>query len=108
MVESAIINSVKNYLQCINQRGIPVQYGVLFGSSVKGGWHEWSDIDLLVVSPRFDEAYGQEDMNLLWRTAAYTDSRIEPIGVGLLQYRQDDTSPILEIARREGVMVTLF
>jgi hypothetical protein len=37
--------------------------------------------------------------------AARTDSRIEPVAVGEQQYHQDDSSAIIEIARREGQAV---
>jgi len=43
----------------------------------------------------------------LWRIAARTDSRIEPIPVGERQYQEDDSSAIIEIARREGQMILL-
>ena len=46
-------------------------------------------------------------INLLWRVAARTDSRIEPIPVGQQQYQADDTSTIIEIARREGQVIPL-
>lgn len=107
MVDESILNIAKRYLRVLIQQGIPVQYGVLFGSWVNGHPHEWSDIDLLVVSSHFDTAYRREDVNLLWRTAARTDSRIEPIPVGQIQYQNDDSSPLLEIARREGALVAL-
>ncbi len=51
-----------------------------------------------------DEA---EDINLLWRMAARTDSRIEPIPVGQRQFEEDDSSAIIEIARREGQVVSI-
>jgi predicted nucleotidyltransferase len=107
MAEESVINSVKKYLRLLTQRGIPVQYGVLFGSWAKGHPHEWSDIDLLVVSSRFDGERRREDINLLWRTAARTDNRIEPVPVGRIQYESDAGSPIIEIARREGLVITL-
>ena len=107
MAEESVINSVKKYLRLLTQRGIPVQYGVLFGSWAKGYPHEWSDIDLLVVSSRFDGERRREDINLLWRTAARTDNRIEPVPVGRIQYESDAGSPIIEIARREGLVITL-
>jgi hypothetical protein len=62
---------------------------------------------LLVVSSRFDGERRREDINLLWRTAARTDNRIEPIPVGRIQYESDYGSPIIEIARREGLVITL-
>jgi hypothetical protein len=107
MAEESVINSVKQYLRLLTQRGIPVQYGVLFGSWAKGQPHKWSDIDLLVVSAQFDGQRRREDVNLLWRVAAQTDNRIEPIPVGQLQYQSDNSSPIIEIARREGVIITI-
>ena len=107
MVDHTIINTIRIYLNSLVQQGFPVQYGVLFGSWAKETPHEWSDIDLLIVSPRFDETRRREDINLLWRTAARIDSRIEPIPVGQTQYQADDSSAIIEIARREGQIVQL-
>jgi len=107
MADQSIVSIVKQYLKVLRQRGIPVHYGVLFGSWADGRPHKWSDIDLLVVSSRFDNERRREDVNLLWRTAARTDSRIEPIPVGQRQYETDDSNPIIEIARREGRVITL-
>ena len=45
----------------MKQKRIPVKYGVLFGSYAKGQQHEWSDIDLLVVSPRYDKKWTHQD-----------------------------------------------
>jgi predicted nucleotidyltransferase len=49
MVEDAIIKSVKKYLNELLRLGIPVQYGILFGSYARGNNQQWSDIDLLVI-----------------------------------------------------------
>ena len=49
----------------------------------------------------------RDDINLLWRIAARTDSRIEPIPVGEQQYETDDSSAIIETARREGQRIPL-
>jgi hypothetical protein len=50
MAEESIIKLVKKYLHSLTKQGIPVQYGILFGSWAKGQPHEWSDIDVMVVS----------------------------------------------------------
>jgi predicted nucleotidyltransferase len=107
MVAEPIVRSIRRYLQVVSEQGIPVQYGIVFGSQVTGRADVWSDIDLLVVSPRFDSKRKRDDINLLWRIAARTDSRIEPIPVGERQYQEDDSSAIIEIARREGQRVSL-
>ena len=107
MVEESIVKSVKVYLRAVTDRGVPVKAGVVFGSQATGKTHEWSDIDLIVLSPRFDEERNHDDIDLLWRVAARTDNRIEPIAVGVKQYEEDDSSAIIEIARREGHIIPL-
>lgn len=107
MAKESVVTIVRQYLQALVKRGIPVQQGVIFGSQVSGQPHIWSDIDLLVVSPQFDGERNREDVNLLWHIAARTDSRIEPIAVGQRQFEEDDSSAIIEIARREGQVVRL-
>jgi uncharacterized protein len=102
MLEQSVLISVRNYLAALISRGITVERVVVFGSQAKGEAHEWSDIDLLVISPQFDDMKDRNVINLLWRVAARTDSRIEPIPCGSRQWRDDDSSAIIEIARREG------
>lgn len=79
--------------------------GVIFGSHASGHPGQWSDIDLVVVSATFDGIFSRDAINSLWRVAARTDSRIEPIPCGERQWVEDVTTPIIEIARREGVQV---
>jgi predicted nucleotidyltransferase len=107
MADKTIVKSIQNYLRAVEQKGIPVKYGVLFGSYAKGQQHEWSDIDLLVVSPRYDKKWTHKDWARLWLIAADTDVRIEPIPVGEKQYQEDDSSVIIEVARREGQIISL-
>ncbi|MDM8523348.1 nucleotidyltransferase domain-containing protein [Desulfococcaceae bacterium HSG8] len=107
MAEESVITSVRKYLNELLRVGIPVRFGIMFGSHAREDTHKWSDIDLLVISSRYDESYSREDINLLWRTAARTDSRIEPVPVGLNRWETDDGSTIIETARREGIRVTI-
>jgi predicted nucleotidyltransferase len=83
-----------------------VRLAVVLGSHAVGAAGPESDIDLVVVSPAFDGEYSRELVSRLSRTAARTDSRIEPIPCGERQWREDGASPILEIARRQGIPVT--
>ncbi len=107
MADKRVVKSIQEYLQVVKQKGIPVKYGVLFGSHAKGQEHEWSDIDLLVVSPLYDKHRTYKDIVKLWRIAAHTNVRIEPIPVGERQYREGDSNMIIEIARREGQIISL-
>jgi predicted nucleotidyltransferase len=106
MADESVVKTVLRYRESLVQSGIPVTNVVHFGSHVKDHNHRWSDIDVLVVSPRFDGKRKREDINLLWRIAARVDSRIEPVAVGQCQYDEDDSSAIIEIARREGEVIS--
>lgn len=105
MVDESIVKSVQNYLQVCRAQGLEVIFGVLFGSQARGAANQWSDIDLVVVSPAFDGVVHEEDVNLLWHMTAYTDNRIEPIPCGERQWLEDSSSAIIEIARREGKQI---
>jgi hypothetical protein len=105
VVDEKIVKAVQQYLKVLVEQGIPVSQGVIFGSQATGQATQWSDIDLLVISSRFDQPRTRADVNLLWRIAARTDSRIEPIPVGQKQFEQDDSSAVIEMARREGQVV---
>ena len=108
MVDSSIVRSVQDYLNSLQREGIVVRFGIVFGSQATDKTDQWSDIDLLVVSPQFDGPRNRRDVDLLWRLAAKSDSRIEPIPCGERQWDEDDTSAIVEIARREGEPISLF
>ena len=105
MADTAVLEIVRQYLRELAEQGIVASMGVIFGSYASGHPGRWSDIDLLVVSPTFDGAYSRDAVNCLWRVAARTDSRIEPIPCGQRQWIEDGATPIIEIARRQGIHV---
>ena len=105
MVDPAIVSGVQDYLLRLQEEGIAVRFGVVFGSQVSGHAGQWSDIDVVVVAPCFDEAIDREDVNRLWRVAARTDSRIEPFPCGERQWENDSFSVIIDTARKEGTLV---
>ena len=107
MVDESVVAAVRGYLTALVSRGFAVRFGVVFGSWAHGRADRWSDIDLLVVSPRFDGVPDRRDVDFLWHVAAQTDNRIEPIPCGQEQWREDDSSMVVEIARREGVRITV-
>lgn len=106
MVSTTVINTVRDYMDRLKESGLPVSFAVLFGSYAVGTPHEYSDIDILVVSPQFDHRIERRWVNHLWRVAARTDSRIEPIPCGTNQWEEDHSSPIIEIARSEGQKIS--
>jgi len=104
MADGEIVTVVRRYLAALPDYGIHARRAVLFGSFANGKPHEWSDIDLVVIAPEFDEPHDIKLVEQLWR-ATVTDNRIEPIPCGEHEWETDGGRPILEIARREGVVI---
>ena len=105
MVEASVISSIKRYLASLPTIGIHARRAVLFGSFAKGESNQWSDIDLVVIAPEFDREFDHTVAEDLWGARANSDIRIEPIPCGVREWEEDDSRPILEIARREGIMI---
>lgn len=104
MVEETVIASVRRYLAALPAMGIHAHKAILFGSFARGQADEHSDMDLIVIAPEFD---GSRELSLvkgLWRATA-SDNRIEPIPCGEDEWETDQSRPILEIARREGIII---
>jgi hypothetical protein len=104
MVDQSIILVVKKYLAQLQLTGIHATSAVLFGSFATGRGNEDSDIDLIIIAPEFDGVKEIESIKNLWR-ATVIDSRIEPIPCGKEEWQFNQNRPIIEIARREGIII---
>jgi uncharacterized protein len=102
MDKRTVLGAIHKYLTVLQQEGIQVDQVILFGSHARSAASPDSDIDLIVISHEFDDPVNKKAVNLLWEVRAKTDSRIEPVAVGRIQWQEEDSSPLLEIARREG------
>ena len=49
-----IAKLLKKYIEELEENRIPIRQAVLFGSYAAGGSHEWSDIDIALVSDVFE------------------------------------------------------
>lgn len=107
MARPEVLRLVKRYVAELEFRGIPVSRVVLYGSEARGTAGEWSDIDLVVISPVFDEQDGGGFVDVLWESTLVTRGRIEPVPCGERRWLEDTGSPIVEIARREGIELDL-
>lgn len=74
---------IRRYIDLLEEQ-IPVTMVILYGSYARGAPRDWSDIDLIVVSPAFHGGT-KEDYLLLSRTARQVTPQIEAI-----PYRPED------------------
>jgi len=104
MVDESIVNIIRRYLEVVVASGIHAEKAILFGSYARGTQRPESDIDVIVLAEEFDQN-NWEIENELWRLILKADTRIQPWGVGIRQYIEDDVSPVIEMARREGIEI---
>ncbi|MBF0612294.1 MAG: nucleotidyltransferase domain-containing protein [Magnetococcales bacterium] len=107
MPPQSIEEIIQYFIKILREDGIPVDFAVLYGSHCRGDATEWSDIDVLVVSPKFEPPKNRDDIDRMWHATLPTDVRIEPIGIGSRQWEEDQRIPLIEIARREGQIIRL-
>lgn len=104
MVDRSVIAIVREYLAVLLEHDVPASFAVLYGSFARGDQREESDIDIIVVSDASDADW-QRWNRLLWELVIYADHRIEPIPITQHQLDTDDVSMIIEMARREGIVI---
>ena len=105
MVDETVIAAIKRYLAGLPALGIHARQAVLFGSFACGRADEDSDIDLIVIAPEFDGSREITLVKKLWQATIVADNRIEPIPCGEREWETDGGRPILEIARKEGIII---
>ncbi|MCB0174688.1 MAG: nucleotidyltransferase domain-containing protein [Anaerolineae bacterium] len=108
MVEEKILDVIRDYLYLVNQAGIHTNRAVIFGSWAKGEEKPESDIDLVVLAPEFDQGYDRDLISQLWELRVEIPGawRIEPIACGEREWLEDTSRAVIEIARREGKVIT--
>ena len=107
MADGAAVATVRAYLRRLVDLGLEPRFTVLFGSHAVGEPDEWSDIDVVVVSPVFDGRKDRGDIDCLWVATLDVDDRLEPIPCGVREWEHDDARALLEIARCTGRRVDL-
>jgi len=104
MAKAEVIDKVTRYVRLVIQEGIPIQYAFLYGSHARDEANEESDIDVLLVSPAFDE-WNIKIAGKVWGLTPKVDARIEPYITGSKKFQTDDVSPLFHIVRREGIEI---
>jgi predicted nucleotidyltransferase len=106
MASREIIDIVHRYGQRLIEEGLPVERLILYGSHARGTPHRDSDIDVMVL---LNDSVTRTEIHDLWtRMAVLTvgvDSRIETWPVTVSRFHNDDVSPLIIVAREEGIPI---
>ncbi len=76
----------------------------MFGSYSVGMANSSSDIDIMVVSDKFDET---DDIAVgkMWRLTRKINTKIEPFLIGIKKFKEDNTSPLLSTIKLNGIEI---
>jgi predicted nucleotidyltransferase len=97
VISESIRSFVSHVLRKYRVEGI-----YLFGSQVTGQATEWSDIDLLVISPDFKSDRHESRLELM-RIARKIDHRIEPHPMTPDEF--NPSNPIADEVQRNGIKI---
>lgn len=94
---------VKKYAEKLKKENYPYIAIYLFGSYAKGKAHEWSDIDVAVISDKMRRNKSKNE-NLLWYIRRDVDSMIEPFGFTVKEF-QNDCDPMVNEIKKTGIKI---
>lgn len=102
-VKKTVREQVKNYLNHLRDRGLSIQRAYIFGSHVGGKIHEWSDVDVCIISKDFSRH--NDALTYLWRALRQQDVKagIEPIGFHPDDFVED--LPVVNEILHHGVRI---
>ena len=104
MAKREIIKLLKEYVMLLNAEGISVSKAYLFGSYLNNTASDESDIDVLIVSDKYDE---NDDIIIgkVWRLTRKIDTKIEPFVIGVKKFKEDTTSPLINLIKSNGIEI---
>ncbi len=97
-------NAISDFIQRL-QEGLRLEAVLLYGSHAGGNPREWSDIDLAVISPDFEDTPLNKRQEMISRLTVHRYADIAPIGYPSSEYRNPGRHSFLrEIIRTSKVV----
>ena len=104
--KTEIIKRLERYLAILREKNIPVQKAILYGSYAYGNPHDWSDIDLVVLSPAFRGVPYPKRLErlavLAWRAGV---GDIEALGYTPEEFKTASRLSLLGEVRERGIVI---
>ncbi|MFH1187914.1 MAG: nucleotidyltransferase domain-containing protein [bacterium] len=103
-ISKKIENAVKNYASHLRDEGLPIKNIYIYGSYAKGTARRWSDIDVCVISTKFDRI---DPLTFLWKNKRNKDVEaiISPVGFHPDDFRDED--PLAWEIKKIGIRITI-
>jgi uncharacterized protein len=102
-----ITTLIHRYVAALEARGIPVERVILFGSHAAEHAQEWSDIDIAVISPKFDSLSLLERYEQLGLANRKLQAPLDVVGFPPSQVTHCEPGSFLAEILRTGVTIPL-
>lgn len=98
---------IRRYVAALEARGIPVERVILFGSHASDQARAWSDIDLAVISPKFESLSLLERYEQLGLANRDLQAALDVVGFSPSQVGQREPGSLLDEILQTGIDVPL-
>lgn len=104
MATKEVIELLKKYIALLNAEGISVKKAFLFGSYSNDTASDSSDIDVMIVSDKYDET---DDLAVgnIWKLTRKINTKIEPFLIGAKKFSDDSSSPLVNMVKTRGIEI---
>lgn len=103
-IPQKVTKAIQEYITVLQQDSVPVDQVWLFGSYAKGTHHQFSDIDLCVISTKFRNSW--KATQYLWSKRLHDSGlTIEPVGFSKKDFREP-SSLVAEI-KKTGIPIPI-
>ncbi len=102
MADGETLDLLKRYITVLNAEGFSVCAAYLFGSYSNNSANKDSDIDVMIVSDKYDE---NDDLAIgkMWNLTRKVNSKIEPFLIGTKRFTTEDSSPLVAMIKAKGI-----
>lgn len=102
---TSVLDQIQRFITRISGE-LEVEQVILFGSQAYGRPHEWSDIDIAVLSPSFAGLGRVARLEWLERLAWEAETHaVEPVGLTPEEYATASDLSVLGEVREKGIVV---
>ena len=104
MAKREVIELLRKYIILLNAEGISVIRAFLFGSYSSDTASDSSDIDVLIVSDKYDET-DDDAAGKIWKLTRKINTKIEPFLIGIKKFKDDESSPLVSLIKTKGIEI---
>jgi len=103
-IPKKIKKEINEYITVLKKDHLPIRQVWLFGSYAKGNPHQWSDIDLCIISPKFKDPF--HALQYLWlKRVKDVGLTIEPVGYSQKDFAEG--SSLISEIKRHGIKMKI-